>query len=113
MTPKDFKIKYPQYSHLEGDELWNKMEDTLLQSKNVLYADPNQEKVWLNPVKVNILQDSGEYKEFNVVLEDESQTRWLNSEGELVKIGDNFPSSSNGSPTESYSFAIIDFSENN
>lgn len=26
MTPNEFKIKYPQYKDLEGDELWNIME---------------------------------------------------------------------------------------
>lgn len=30
MTTKEFKDKYPHYSHLEGDDLWNAMENHLL-----------------------------------------------------------------------------------
>lgn len=30
MTTEEFKEKYPQYSHLEGNALWNMMENTLL-----------------------------------------------------------------------------------
>jgi hypothetical protein len=31
MTVQEFKLKYPQYSHLEGDSLWNTMEDMFIQ----------------------------------------------------------------------------------
>lgn len=31
MTPNEFKLKFPQYSHLEGDDLWDKMTDVVLQ----------------------------------------------------------------------------------
>ena len=30
MTVIEFKERYPQYSHLEGNELWNKMEDVFI-----------------------------------------------------------------------------------
>lgn len=30
MTTQEFKLKYPEYSHLEGDSLWNTMEDTFI-----------------------------------------------------------------------------------
>lgn len=35
MTPQQFKEKYPEYSHLEGDSLWNMMENTLLIEKRL------------------------------------------------------------------------------
>lgn len=31
MTVEEFKNKYPQYSNLEGDELWNKVEDIVIE----------------------------------------------------------------------------------
>jgi hypothetical protein len=31
MTTQEFKLKYPEYSHLEGDSLWNTMEDMAIQ----------------------------------------------------------------------------------
>jgi hypothetical protein len=31
MTVQEFKLKYPEYSHLEGDSLWNTMEDMFIQ----------------------------------------------------------------------------------
>jgi len=38
MTTEEFKIKYPHLSHLEGNDLWNAMEDSLLyeKSKNLI-----------------------------------------------------------------------------
>ena len=39
MTTKEFKDKYPHYSHLEGDDLWNAMEFMLLQSSDSWTAD--------------------------------------------------------------------------
>jgi len=32
MTPKEFKELYPKFAHLEGDQLWNKMEEVMLQN---------------------------------------------------------------------------------
>lgn len=39
MTTKEFKDKYPHYSHLEGNDLWNAMEDSLLQTGDSWTAD--------------------------------------------------------------------------
>ena len=108
MTPNEFKLKYPQYSHLEGDELWDKMTEVVLQQDNVLYADPTQAKQWLKPITLNLLQDDGTYAKSSVTIEDSSTTRWLNKDGELVRIGESeIPVST--TPTESYSFVIMDF----
>ena len=30
MTPATFKQRYPEYAHLEGEALWNAMEDEML-----------------------------------------------------------------------------------
>lgn len=98
MTQNEFKIKYPQYSHLEGDEL-DMMTLSLLESDGVLYADPNQVKTYLPPIEV-----FGN----KVSIEDSSTTRWLNKKGELVRIGEpkiDTPTH----PTESYRMEIIDF----
>jgi len=112
MTATEFKQKYPQYSHLEGDELWNKMEDSLFEMGEVLYADPNQVKTFHKPCKMDILQDDGVYREMTFTIEDSSTTKWLNKKGELVRVGDpERPKPTQ--PTESYSFQIIDFSDEN
>lgn len=110
MNEIEFKIKYPQYSHLEGDDLWDKMTEEVLQCGNVLYADPNQVKQWLKPITLDILQEDGTYAKSNITIEDSSTTRWLNKDGELVRVGE--PKSPKPTqPTESYSFEIIDFSK--
>ena len=110
MTTTEFKLKYPQYKDLEGDELWNKMEDTLFEIGEVLYADPNQVKTFHKPYKMDILQYDGVYREMTFTIEDSSTTRWLNKDGELVRIGEPLrPKPIH--PTESYSFQIIDFSD--
>jgi hypothetical protein len=108
MTPQEFKIKYPQYSDLEGDALWDMMTEMLLQSDTVLHADPNQEKVYHEPFKMNILQDDGVYREMTFQVEDDSTTRWLNNKGEEVKVKqDIIPDKQ----TTSYKMEIIDFSK--
>ena len=89
MKLTEFKIKYPQYSHLEGDALWDKMTLTLLESNNTLYADPNQVKTYNKSVTLDLPQDNGTYAISHISLEDESTTRWLNSKGELVRVGNN------------------------
>lgn len=110
MTPNEFKLKYPQHSHLEGDDLWDKMTEVVLQQDNVLYADPTQAKQWLEPITLNLLQDDGTYAKSSVTIEDSSTTRWLNKDGELVRIGESeIPVST--TPTESYSFVIMDFGD--
>lgn len=108
MTPQEFKIKHPQYSHLEGDNLWDKMAEVLLQQGNVLYADPNQVKQYLKPITLNIPQDDGSCAKSHITLEDSSTTRWLDKDGNLVRIGEPIlPTVEN--PTTSYSMVIIDF----
>lgn len=103
MTTLEFKQKYPQYKNLEGDELWDKMTLTLLESGEVLYADPNQEKIFHEPIDT-------EYGK--ITIEDSSTTRWLNKYGELVRIGDpERPKPIN--PTETYTGVMIDFSDGN
>jgi len=101
MTITEFKQKYPQHKNLEEDELWNKMEDNLFETGEVLYADPNQVKTFHEPIDT-------EYGKISI--EDSSTTRWLNRDGELVRIGEpKRPEPT--TPTESYSFQIIDFNE--
>lgn len=91
MTSNEFKIKYPQYAHLEGEDLWNKMEDTLLEFGNVLYADPKQDKVFHPPMKVTSLPDEyGNRHTYEVQIEDDSKTRWLDGDGNLVRVGSMF-----------------------
>lgn len=101
MAPNEFKIKYPQYSHLEGDKLWDKMTLVLLQnSDNVLTADPNREIIYK---KYNI-------NGFEINMEDESKTIWLTKEGykcmQVPEIKKPFEPA-----TESYRFDIIDLSK--
>lgn len=101
MTTTEFKQKYPQYKDLEGDELWDKMEDNLFEIGEVLYADPNQIKTFHKPIDT-------EYGK--IMIEDSSTTRWVNKDGKLVRVGEpDYPKVE--VPTESYSFQIIDFSK--
>jgi len=101
MTTEEFKLKYPQYSHLEGDNLWDIMTESLFETGEVLYADPNQVKIYHKPIEVYGNQIS---------VEDSSTTRWLNNKGELVRIGEpDEPISTN--PTTSYRMEIINFGE--
>ena len=91
MTTTEFKENYPQYSHLKNDALWDKMTEVFLQSDNVLSADPNQEKQYLPTVTVDVLQDFQDvpkYEKCHFTIEDSSTTRWLNKDGELVRIGE-------------------------
>jgi hypothetical protein len=101
MTPNEFKIKYPQYSDLEGDALWDKMTFTMMSQGQVLSADPNRKIVYCEPVK----HISGAV----IMVEDDSTTRWLNSEGEEVKVEQERKFS--GKSTTSYRIEIIDFSK--
>ena len=110
MTSTEFKIEYPQYSHLEGDALWDKMTLTLLESDNTLYADPNQIKTYNKSVTLDLPQNDGTYAISHISLEDESTTRWLNSKGELVRVGEPLKPTHNFT-TESYRCEIIDFSK--
>jgi hypothetical protein len=55
MTAKEFKEKYPRFAHLEGEQLWNIMEDILFQDKR--FQRPNEVKDW----KGNILKEGHEF----------------------------------------------------
>lgn len=99
MTPQEFKIKYPKYSDLEGDALWDMMTEMALQSNNVLHTDPNQEKIYHEPININGIMWS---------IEDSSTTRWLNNKGEEVKLKEDVISDKQ---TTSYKMEIIDFSK--
>ena len=33
MTTEEFKIRYPQYSHLENDALWDKMTEVFINNE--------------------------------------------------------------------------------
>lgn len=100
MTTEEFKIDYPNYAHLEGDELWDKMTLVLLKSHNVLHADPNREIIYHAPIIINDIKLS---------VEDDSTTRWLNNKGEEVKLKE--VEHHKGNPTESYKVEIINFSK--
>lgn len=100
MTTKKFKKLFPQHAHLEGDALWDKMTSYVLEQGDVLYADPNQIKVFHPPVDIG--------DGMKVSIEDSSTTRWLNSKGELVRVGEELEPVLT-SPTTSYRMEIIDF----
>lgn len=99
MTPNEFKLRYPEHAHLEGDKLWDKMTESLFLQGEVLTADPKQEKIFHKPIET-------EYGKISI--EDSSTTRWLNSKGELVRIGELYKPIQKH-PTESYRLEIIDF----
>jgi hypothetical protein len=73
---------------LEGNALWDKMTLSLLDEDFLLTADPNQVKQYLQPVKIDILQDDGTYAKSNITIEDSSTTRWLDKNDNLVRVGD-------------------------
>ena len=47
MTVSEFKLKYPEHANLEGDELWNKMEDVMLENSKP--ATPEDMKKFFAP----------------------------------------------------------------
>lgn len=108
MTPKEFKITNPEYKDLQGDALWDKMEDVLLESNNTLTADPNREIHYHDAISVPTAQLDGTVKEMSIQVEDDTKTVWLNSAGEKVKIKE---IKSIGKATESYRMAIWDASK--
>lgn len=99
MTTTEFKKKYPQHSHLEGDALWDEMTLSLLNNDNVLTADPNREIIYHEPITL----PNG----ISVSIEDSSTTRWLNSKGEEVKVKPEKRVVDN--VAESYRMEIVDF----
>lgn len=100
MTAVEFKEKYPQYSHLEGDELWDKMTDCFMEKGEVYVADPDREIFYLEPTTLN--------NGTEVFIEDETKTVWINSKGEKGLLKPKFPS---GSGSESYKMVIWDTSK--
>ena len=48
MTVKEFKTDFPEFAHLEGDELWNKMEDTMLKNAQPATKE-DMEKFFAHP----------------------------------------------------------------
>jgi len=47
MTVTEFKKQYPEYAHLEGNALWNKMEDVMF--KNAHRPTPEEIEEFDNP----------------------------------------------------------------
>lgn len=103
MTTEEFKIKYANYAHLEGDELWDKMTEVLLESDNLLHADPNQVKTFKTMV-LDLPQNDGSYQKSTIHME--VNTRWLNNKGEEVQVKE---IEQIKNPVESYKCEIIDF----
>lgn len=110
MTTKEFKDRYPQYAHLEGDTLWDKMTEKFAELANTLYADPDQEKVFHEPIKIDVLQKDYSYVEQTFMIEDSSTTRWLGKDGNLVRIGE-IPMSCSNIPKVSYSGVVWDVND--
>lgn len=77
MTTTEFKQKYPQYSHLEGDELWNKMEEYVWENGEQYITDPGRKIFYHEPIIINGIP---------IEIEDESKTVWINSKGEKVLL---------------------------
>lgn len=80
MTPNEFKEKYPQYKHLQGDVLWDVMTKMVpkLENWKTLTADPNRKIEYLPPVELA--------NGMSVSIEDDSKTVWLDEEGNKVKF---------------------------
>jgi hypothetical protein len=73
----------------------------MMSQGQVLSADPNRRIVYGEPVKLI----SGAV----IMVEDDPTTRWLNSEGEEVKVEQERKFS--GKSTTSYKMVIVDFSK--
>lgn len=78
MTPKEFKEKYPEYAHLEGNELWDMMQNVLLKSGTILVADPNRIPVFHPPVEIPNIGI--------VYIEDETKTEWIDKNNNKVRL---------------------------
>lgn len=100
MTPNEFKEKYPQYKHLQGDELWDVMTVMIpkLEDWRTLTAEPNREIQYLPSVE---LVNGG-----TVQIEDDSKTVWLDEKGDKVKLKETTPEDYKGST--SYEMVIWD-----
>lgn len=108
MTVKEFKKRFPQYEHLEGDVLWDKMEDTLLAGDcwDADYSDGYVEYA-------NRTTDKGVEVSFR------NPKYWINTITghritnekleELRGYKDNRTMASKEMPLESFKFDILDF----
>lgn len=111
MTPNEFKIKYPEYSHLEGNDLWDTMEQVLLNCSSRLTADPNRIPVYHDPVSLPIVDENGVERMAIIQVEDEYATAWLDEDGNKVMLEKPVKINKN-SATTSYRFVILDAQEN-
>ena len=111
MTPEEFKIEYPQYSHLERNALWDMMEDVFLKDSDLFIADPDREIIYHEAFTMSVLQDNGTHADFTCEVENDAETVWINSLGEKVKIKEKVKSPT-GPATESYRMEILDLSKN-
>lgn len=99
MNTTEFKEKYPQYAHLEGDELWDKMTESFFEEGEVYVADPDREIIYHEAVNI---EGIGE-----VLMENSAKTVWINSRGERGLLKERtIPSEES---TTSYSMVILDF----
>lgn len=96
MTVAEFKQNYPEYSHLEGDELWDKMTDMVCLTGSVYTADPDRE-IHYNSYHVDGIGE--------VSIEDSSKTVWINERGEKGYLKEK---PFEGKPLTIYGFAIFD-----
>jgi len=100
MNTKEFKKNYPQYSHLTGDNLWDKMTELFCQDNETYTADPDRDIIYHKPVILN--------NGITVKLEDSSKTVWINSKGQKGYLKEK---PKKGYPTESYRMTILDLSK--
>jgi len=102
MILQEFKTEYPQYAHLEGDDLWDMMTNVAFSKGKVFTADPDREIIYHEPVTVILIDGSP----MPVYMEDETKTVWINERGEKGLLIEK-PLKKN---TTSYRMDIIDFS---
>lgn len=104
MTPTEFKEKYPQYRHLQGDELWDVMTKMVpkLEGWKNLTADPNRKIEYLPPIELA--------NGYTVQIEDDSKTVWIDENGNKGCIVEK-QKTQQLYPTESYKFEIWDASK--
>lgn len=103
MTPNEFKEKYPQYRHLQGDGLWDTMTKMVpkLENWKTLTADPNRKIEYLPSVEL--------VNGMSVFIEDDSKTVWLDKEGNKFKFKETEPKHYKGNT--SYKMVIWDASK--
>lgn len=82
MTVEEFKNMFPEKSHLEGDELWNAMEDYMLKVKPYI---PKPLTDWMG----NLVKDGDTVVIFRTrsFIQGDIMMGFLNSDKPMVKIG--------------------------